>query len=186
MAAFRSRYTQDHRSHSAFCEWVRTLGEHAEPLGDGLPDGVRLLHVDARLLVADNDAEFLRGVLDAARLQGVVISLDLGPAEWIRANGSSRTAYRLATIRPDILFAGQAAAVELGAPLEGLAAVPVLKLGPAGCSVYGRRLASPDGDGLDEDALAAAFCVAFVEGAAPVEAAARAVLVAGKAGARTK
>ena len=169
---------------AAFCEWVRKLGEHAEPLGDALPKGVRLLHVDARLLLAGTDAEFLRGVLDAARLQGVVISLDLGPAEWIRAHGSSRTAYQLATIRPDILFAGRAAAEELGAPLGGLAGVPVLKLGPEGCSVYGRRLASPEADGLDEDALAAAFCVAFMEGAAPVEAAGRAVLVAGKAGAR--
>ena len=121
--------------------------------------------------------------MNTARLQGVVVSLDLGPADWIRTHGSSRTAYQVATIRPDILFAGEAAAAELAAPLEGLAAVPVLKLGSQGCSVYGRRLASPVADGLDEDALAAAVCVAFVEGAAPVEAAGRAVLVAGTAGA---
>ena len=169
-----------------FCEWVRKLGERAERLGDSLPNGVSLLHLDARSLLADTDAEFLRGVLDTARLQGVLVSVDLGHADWILAHGSSRTAYQLATIRPDILFAGRAAAAELGAPLEGMAAVPVLKLGPEGCSIYGRRLASPEGDGLDEDALAAAFCVAFVEGAAPVEAAGRAVLVAGRAGAFTR
>jgi sugar/nucleoside kinase (ribokinase family) len=53
-----------------------------------------------------------------------------------------------------------------------------LTLGPAGCAVYGRRVAAPPVDRLDPDALMAAFCVAFVEGAAPVEAAGRAVLVA--------
>jgi sugar/nucleoside kinase (ribokinase family) len=54
----------------------------------------------------------------------------------------------------------------------------VLTLGAAGCAVYGRRVAAPPVDALDHDALMAAFCVAFVEGAAPVEAAGRAVLVA--------
>jgi hypothetical protein len=43
--------------------------------------------------------------------------------------------------------------------------------------VHGRRLAGPAA-GQDADALAATFCVALVEGEAPVEAAGRAVLVA--------
>ena len=77
---------------------------------------------------------------------------------------------------------GLAVGDALGAPLEGLATVPVLTLGAAGCAVYGRRVAAPPVDALDPDALMATFCVAFVEGAAPVEAAGRAVLVAASPG----
>jgi hypothetical protein len=78
-----------------------------------------------------------------------------------------------------MLFASERAASELGVPLEGIASVPVIRLESGGCSVYGRRLpaAAPD---QDHAALAAAFCVAFIEGAAPVEAAGRAVLVAAR------
>jgi sugar/nucleoside kinase (ribokinase family) len=163
-----------------FCDWVRRLGERAEVLVDGLPDGASLLHLEARALLATPEGAALRGVIDEARKQGVLVSLDLGPVDWIRDHGSSRTAYQLATLQPDVLFASQAAADELAAPLEGLASVPVLKLATGGCSVYGSRLPAPaltERD-LDGDALAAAFCVSFVEGAPPLEAAGRAVLVA--------
>jgi hypothetical protein len=163
---------------AGFCEWVRRLGEPAELLGDRLPDDLRLLHLEAQPLLASADGAGLRGLLDAARQQGALVSVDLGTEDWIRAHGASRSAYQLATIQPDILFAGEEPAAELGAPLEGLASVPVLKLAAGGCSVYGRRLVAPAGASLHDDALAAAFCVAFVEGAAPVEAAGRAVLVA--------
>lgn len=163
---------------AGFCEWVRRLGEPAELLGDRLPDDLRLLHLEAQPLLASSEAAELRGLLDAAREQGALVSIDLGPVDWIRAHGASRSAYQLATIQPDILFAAEEPAAELGAPLEGLASVPVLKLGVGGCSVYGRRLVAPTGAALRDEALAAAFCVAFVEGAAPVEAAGRAILVA--------
>jgi hypothetical protein len=162
----------------AFCEWVTRLGEPAELLGDRLPEDVRLLHLEAQLLFASTAGPALRGVLDAARQKGALVSIDLGDVDWIRAHGASRSAYQLATIQPDILFAAEEPAAELGAPLEGMASVPVLKLGAGGCSVYGRRLVGPAGAVLHDDALAAAFCVAFVDGAAPVEAAGRAVLVA--------
>jgi hypothetical protein len=162
---------------AGFCEWVRRLGEPAELLGERLPDDIRLLHVDAQPLLASTDGE-LRGVLEAARQKGALVAVELGSVDWIRAYGASRAAYQLATIQPDILFAAEEPAAVLGAPLEGLATVPVLKLGSGGCSVYGRRLAAPAGAALRDDALAAAFCVAFLEGAAPVEAAGRAVLVA--------
>ncbi len=161
-----------------FCEWVRRLGEPAELLGDRLPDGIRLLHLEAQPLLDPTDGDGLRGLLEAARQRGALVSIDLGPVGWIRAHGASRSAYQLATIQPDILFAAEEPAAELGAPLEGMASVPVLKLATGGCSVYGRRLVAPAGAALRDDALAAAFCVAFVEGAAPVEAAGRAVLVA--------
>ena len=55
----------------------------------------------------------------------------------------------------------------------------------AGCAVHGHRLAAPAGSALDEVALAAAFGVAYMEGAGPVEAAGRAVLVAARLPAST-
>ena len=157
-----------------FCSWVRRLGEEAAVLDETVPQGMRLLHLEGRVLLGTS----LRSTLENARRDGALISIDLGGADWIRARGGSKTAYQLATIQPDILFAGQDSAAELGAPLEGVAKVPVLTLGEAGCAVYGRRLAAPAVEHLDPDALMAAFCVAFAGGAAPVEAAGRAVLVA--------
>jgi len=168
-----------------FCEWVDRLGEAARVLEGQPGEGVQLLHLEARDLLAEPEAPALRSALEAARRHGALISIDLGAAEWIRAHGSSKTAYNLATIRPDVLFAGQASAAELAAPLEGMATVPVLTLGSKGCSVFGRRLVAPMGAELDEVALEAAFCVAFMEGAAPVEAAGRAVLVAARLPATT-
>ncbi len=143
--------------------------------------GAMLLHVQAEGLLASTNAKFVRGAIDGVRKQQALVSIDLGEPEWIRAQGASRIAYQLATIQPDILFASASAAGELGAPLEGMAAVPVLTFPSQGCMVYGRRLAAPAGSNLDAGALAAAFCIAFLEGAAPVEAAGRAVLVAASA-----
>ena len=169
-------------SAARFCDWVGRLGEQARVLGDprveSLAGELTLLHLEAETLLATPAAASLRACLDAARARGALISIELGAPSWIRAHGSSRIAYQLATIRPDVLFAGEAAAAELAAPLEGIASVPVLKLDAGGCAVYGRRLVAPAEIEPDEIALAAAFCVAYAEGAAPVEAAGRAVLVA--------
>lgn len=197
-----------------FCSWAARLGERARLVTQALENaglrrlaaeleadgvevrtvsgavaehvaGARLVHVEARALLASPVSGFVRGAVDAARAGGALVSVDLGGADWIRAYGPSRTAYELAVLRPDILFASRVAAAELAVPLEGLASVPVLTLGAEGCSVYGRRLVAPRVDALDSsgagDALAAAFCAAFVEGEAPVEAAGRAVLVAASA-----
>lgn len=167
-----------------FCAGVERLGEQARTLSNTekleLIGGLALFHLDAAELLAEASGERLRAFVDSARRSGALISIDLGPTGWIEAHGSSRTAYQLATLRPDILFAGQASAAELAAPLEGIAAVPVLLLASGGCSVYGRRLVVPTESHVDEVALMAAFCVAYVEGAAPVEAAGRAVLVAAR------
>ena len=137
-----------------FCEWVDRLGEAARVLEatetGPIGEGVQLLHLKAQALLSEPEAPPLRQALEAARQHGALISIDLGAAEWIRGHGSSRTAYNLATIRPDVLFAGQAAAAA-----------------------------------LDDVALAAAFCVAYMGGAAPVEAAGRAVLVAARLPATT-
>jgi sugar/nucleoside kinase (ribokinase family) len=165
-------------SAATFCQWAAALGERATVLRHNLPAGVRLFHLEARRLFGSSGDSALRQVVDTARRQGALISLELGPPEWIREKGGPRTAYQIAALRPDVLFAGEESAAELGAPLEGVALIPVLTLGRRGCSVYGRRLAAPEGVEPDAVGFTAAFCVALLEGAAPVEAAGRAVLAA--------
>jgi sugar/nucleoside kinase (ribokinase family) len=88
-------------------------------------------------------------------------------------------AYVLARLSPEVLFATKAEAQTLAVPLESLAQVPVLKLGRAGCVVYGHSIPAPEARVIDStgagDAFAAAFCVAWLHGATPIEAAERAV-----------
>ncbi len=165
---------------TAFCEWgVRLGGEAtlAAPTRHGGWSGAALLYIQAqRLFEGSRKAEF-RSAVHRARRDGALLAVKLGDAGWIRKRGGPQAAYELATIRPDILVATEASSAELGVPLEGLASVPVTMLDSGGCTVHGRR-AFAAGVEQDRDALAAAFCVAFFEGEAPVEAAGRAVLVA--------
>lgn len=160
-----------------FCEAVLRLGGEAAPFDGALPSGLRLIHLEASSVLADSDSSGFREVIDQARSAGAIVSVDLGPPDWVRSVGGSRATYRLAALHPGLLFAQEGAARELGAPLEGIASVAVL-IRPDGCEVFGRRLAAAAGHAVDPDLLAAAFCVAFAEGIAPVEAAARG-LVAG-------
>lgn len=163
-----------------FCRWVTRLGRHATlaaPTRRGGWAGAAVVYLQATLLLESSRKAEFRAAVDAARRDGALLALDLGDAAWIRDRGGPQTAYELAAMRPDILFATEAAAAELAVPLEGIASVPVITLEPAGCSVHGRRLASPARE-QDAAALAATFCVALVEGEAPVEAAGRAVLLA--------
>lgn len=165
---------------AGFCDWVTRLGgqaTHAAPTRRGGWSGATLIYLRADLLLeSPRKAEF-RSTVEAARRGGALVALELGEAEWIRERGGPQTAYELAAIGFDILFASREAAAELGVPLESIAGIPVIRLDSGGCSVHGRRLLAP-GTEHDAHALAAAFCVAFVDGAAPVEAAGRAVLVA--------
>ncbi len=193
---------------AAFCAWVRHLGDEARlliPL-DALPSdddvrrlvgelgadgvdvfvsqgspgqyltGAQLIHLEAGLLLDSPGAHALRTAVDVARRRGALLSLQLAD-ESIRRRGADAVAYELASIRPDIVFAARSVAAELGGSLEGIASIPVIELDSGGCSIYGRHLPAPAAE-HDQDALAAAFCVAFIEGATPVEAAGRAVLVA--------
>jgi ribokinase len=84
-------------------------------------------------------------------------------------------------LQPELVFANEAEAAELGAPLEGMAKVPVVKLGTRGARVFGRRVPASKVEAVDAtgagDAFAAAFCSAYLDGATPLEAAGRAVLV---------
>jgi hypothetical protein len=167
---------------TGFCRWVARLGGQATlaaPTSRGGWAGAALLYLRASLLHAGAGQASVRTTVAAARRDGALLALRLDDASWIRDRGGPQTAYELAALRPDIMFATEAAAAELGVPLEGIASVPVTMLESGGCTVHGRRVLAA-GAGQDRDALAAAFCAAFLEGAAPVEAAGRAVLVAAR------
>ena len=167
---------------TGFCRWVVRLGGQATlaaPTTRGGWSGAALLYLQATLLLDSPRQVAVRSTVNASRRYGALLALVLDDTAWIRERGGPRTAYELAAVRPDILFATEASTAELGVPLEGIASVPVIALGAGGCSVHGRRLLAGGAD-QDLDAMAAAFCVAFLEGAAPVEAAGRAVLVAAR------
>ena len=166
---------------AGFCDWVGRLGRQATlaaPTRRGGWSGAALIYLHASLLLEPSRKAEFCATVESARRQGAVIAIELGDSAWIRARGP-QAAFQLAEIHPDILFADEEAAAELGVPLEGIASVPVTRLAAGGCSVHGRRLPGP-ATAQDPDALAATFCVALIEGEAPVEAAGRAVLVAAR------
>jgi len=148
-------------------------------------DGVRLLHLSAYALYREPLGAAALRASALARERGAALSVDLSSADLLRAFGSERMTALLGRLRPELLFATDREAAVLTVPLEQLAGVPVVKLGARGCRVFGRHMPAPavpvrDGTGAG-DAFAAAFCVAYVEGATPLEAAGRAVLDAGGA-----
>jgi len=160
-------------------------GLRAEDVDPAWLAGVRLLHVSAYALYGEPAAGAARQAAELARAGGALLSVDLSSAADLRTFGPDRMAGELARLAPELLFATEAEAAELAAPLADLAKVPVVKLGARGCRVFGRRVPAPAVDAVDGtgagDAFAAAFCAAYLEGATPVEAAGRAVLVAARA-----
>jgi ribokinase len=146
---------------------------------------VNLIHVPAYSLFLEPLAAATRAAIEAVRGAGGVLSLDLSSAAGLNEYGPARMAYDLARLHPELLFATQPEAEALAVPLEGLAKVPVVKLGAGGCLVFGRRIPAPRVEELDAtgagDAFAAAFCASYLDGATPIEAAGRAVLVAAAA-----
>jgi ribokinase len=154
--------------------------------------GVNLLHVPAYSLFTEPLATAARMAIDLVRSRNGLLSIDLSSVAGLREYGAARFAADLKRLRPDLLFATAAESETLGVPMEDLAKVPVLKLGPDGCWVSGRHIAAPQVRVVDPtgagDALAAAFSVSYLEGATPIEAAERAVVVASgavtRAGAR--
>lgn len=147
--------------------------------------GARLLHVPCYGLYREPIGAACRRAIALARAQGALLSVDLSSAADLRRYGPARLAGELASLRPALLFATEAEAGALGRPLDAVAEVAVTKLGAGGCRVLGRRVPAPTARAVDTsgagDALAAAFCAAFLEGATPLEAAGRAVLVAARA-----
>ena len=167
---------------AGFCDWVGRLGGQATlaaPTRRGGWSGAVLIYLRANLLLEPSRKAEFRATVDAARRQGAILTVELPDAAWIRARGP-QAAYELAEIHPDVVFAAEDVAAELGVPLEGIAPIAVTRLAAGGCTVHGRRLLGPSGVAQDSDALAATFCVALVEGEAPVEAAGRAVLAAAR------
>ena len=154
--------------------------------------GVKLIHVPAYSLFTEPLGAATRTAIDLVRKAGGMLSIDLSSAAGLREYGAARIAGDLASLRPELLFATAAESQTVGVPLEDVAKVPVLKLGPDGCRVSGRQIRSPQVQEVDAtgagDAFAAAFCASYLDGATPVEAAERAVLVASgsvtRAGAR--
>ncbi len=157
------------------------LGLRPEELEPEWLHGCGLLHIPAYSLFSEPIATASRRAAELARDQGAILSIDLSSAAGVRAYGGARLALDLAMLRPELLFASEAEAAELGTPLEGLAKVPVVKLGVRGARVFDRimpasRVVAVDATGAG-DAFAAAFCSAYLDGATPLEAAGRAVLV---------
>ena len=154
--------------------------------------GVNLIHVPSYSLFTEPLAASARLAIDLVRKGGGLLSIDLSSASGLKDYGPTRFASVLAQLKPDVLFGTTAESETLGVPMKDLATVPVLKLGAEGCRVGGRHIPAPQVQEVDAsgagDALAAAFCVAYLDGATPVEAAEKAVVVASgavtRAGAR--
>ncbi len=162
-----------------------SVGLRPEDLDEAWFTGAELLHVPAYSLFVEPLAAASRRALELAKGVRAVLSVDLSSAAGLREYGAARMAYDLARLHPELLFATEREAQALGVPLEGLAKVPVLKLGAQGCRVFGRRIPAPAVEELDPngagDAFAAAFCASYLDGATPLEAAGRAVLVGSRA-----
>jgi len=146
---------------------------------------VKLIHVPAYSLFVDPLGKATRAAISLVRDSGGMLSVDLSSVAGILEYGPARMAYDLARLKPELLFGTASEMDTIGVPPEHLAQVPVIKLGPAGCSVFGRQIPAPAVQRVDAtgagDAFAAAFCVAWIHGATPVEAAERAVIVASEA-----
>jgi sugar/nucleoside kinase (ribokinase family) len=166
-----------------------SVGLRAEDLSQQWFRGVRLIHVPAYSLFLEPLASATRAAIAMVRMAGGLLSIDLSSAAGLTAFGGARMAGELARIRPELLFATVAESETLGVPLEGLATVPILKLGPAGARVAGRNIPAPKVRAVDPtgagDAFAAAFCMSYLAGATTVAAAEHAVEVASGAVART-
>lgn len=157
-------------------------------------EGVQLIHAPGYSFFEEPLASAARSAIAHVRRAGGILAVDLSSAAGLEAYGPERMAHLVTELAPDLLFATQREAEVLAVPLETLARVPVIKLGASGCSILGNVTKAPAVEEVDPtgagDALAAAFCVAYLHGAAVEVAARRAVDVAARAvttvGARPK
>ena len=152
-----------------------SIGLSPDDLEEAWFRDAKLLHVPAYSLFLEPIASAARAAIRVVRDAGGMVAVDLSSAAGLRAYGPARMSYVLARLAPEVLFATESEAATLGVPLENLAQVPVLKLGAAGCRVFGRTISAPAVAAVDAtgagDAFAAAFCSAWLRGAAPIEAA---------------
>jgi len=166
-----------------------SVGLRPDDLVQSWFEGVQLIHVPAYSLFLDPLGKAARAAIGLIRDGGGMLSVDLSSVAGLEDYGPTRMAYDLARLKPELLFGTAAEVATIGVAAEHLAQVPVIKLGAAGCSVFGRVVPAPavqnvDGTGAG-DAFAAAFCAAWIHGATPFEAAERAVVVASEAVTRT-
>jgi sugar/nucleoside kinase (ribokinase family) len=166
-----------------------STGLRPDDLVESWFDGVEMIHVPAYSLFLNPLGKATRAAIKLIRDGGGLLSIDLSSVAGLQEYGPTKMAYDLARLKPELLFGTAAEVATIGVPVEHLAQVPVIKLGSAGCTVFGRRIPAPavqhvDGTGAG-DAFAAAFCAAWLRGATPVEAAERAVVVASEAVTRT-
>jgi sugar/nucleoside kinase (ribokinase family) len=179
-----------HDGHRAMAtERGASVGLRPDDLVAAWFEGVQLIHVPAYSLFADPLGKATRAAIALIRDGGGMLSIDLSSVAGLQDYGPTKMAYDLARLKPELLFGTAAEVATIGVPAEHLAQVPVIKLGSAGCSVFGRIIPAPavqqvDGTGAG-DAFAAAFCVAWLHGATPVASAERAVGVAADAVTRT-
>jgi ribokinase len=162
-----------------------STGLRAEDLEEAWLAGVRLLHVPAYALFREPLASAARRAVELARRAGALVSVDLSSVAGLREHGAASTARDLRALRPDLLFGNEDEIAALDSLPDRPARLVVTKLGRRGCRVLGRRVPAPRVQEVDTtgagDAFAAAFCAAYLEGSTPLEAGARAVLVAGRA-----
>jgi sugar/nucleoside kinase (ribokinase family) len=166
-----------------------SLGLRPDDLLEAWFAGVKLIHVPAYSLFVDPLGKAARAAIGLVRDEGGMLSIDLSSVAGLQEYGPTKMAYDLARLEPELLFGTAAEVAKIGVPLESLAQVPVIKLGAAGCSVFGRQIPAPSVQHVDAtgagDAFAAAFCSAWLRGATPIEAAKQAVVVASEAVTRT-
>jgi sugar/nucleoside kinase (ribokinase family) len=159
-----------------------SVGLSPDDLDEAWFRDARLLHVPAYSLFVEPLASATRAAIRVVREAKGMLAVDLSSAAGMRAYGPARMAYVLARLAPEVLFATETEAETLAVPLESLAQVPVLKRGALGCRVFGRDIPAADVHMIDPtgagDAFAAAFCVAWLRGATPVDAAEQAVAAA--------
>jgi sugar/nucleoside kinase (ribokinase family) len=173
------------RERTMFTQRSASVGLRAGDLQTDWLDGVRLIHIPAYSLFEEPLADATRAAITAVRRAGGMLAIDLSSAAGLREYGPVRMANELKDLGPDLLFATEAEAETLGAPIEQIAKLSVMKLGSSGIRVLDQVISSPAVDEVDTtgagDALAAAFCSAYLRGATPVEAARHAVEVAATA-----
>jgi sugar/nucleoside kinase (ribokinase family) len=158
---------------------------HPNDLRESWFSDVKLIHVPAYSLFVEPLASSAREAIELVRHSGGMRAVDLSSVAGLRDYGPARMAYDLARLKPEVLFATAAEAETLGVPLDGVAQVPVVKMGSDGCVVFGHKIQAPLVAEIDPtgagDAFAASFCTSWLHGATPVEAAKRAVFVAADA-----